>query len=150
MSRAVLTTFLALLMGSCASVGVRTEGVSGPVEWRATDLAVSLLATRNVYTFTLILKETRGVGITFTQAESRCYQPGASPSALYRSTGLWTLRSRGELRFPLSSYIYCSGGGMCRSWEVTNAPLCNIALSGLDDDGNPVQIAIELTLPANP
>ena len=69
MVRELLAGLLVLVVVGCAAY-VRTEGISGPVAWRATDLALSKRMVdgkeREVYSFTLVLKETKGTGIIFT------------------------------------------------------------------------------------
>jgi len=90
---------LIVLALGCA--GVRLEGTSGPVAWRATDLA---LAERQVgddllwvYSFVLVLKETTGTGIDFTLVRRRLYfrDPDTTGSA-GEMTGRWRLAPNGE------------------------------------------------------
>ena len=58
-----------LLLAGCTLFGVRTSGVSGPVDWRTTDFEWHPEAFgEQVYTFTLLLRETQGRDLTFTQA----------------------------------------------------------------------------------
>ena len=115
MARMFLALLLGVVIASCASVGFRTEGASGPVAWQATDLRIIQRpipgdATREKgdhYTFTLVLRETQGTTITFTHMAWAVYQPDTAPASS-ESTGQWSLRPHGELRWPFSNYMYCS------------------------------------------
>src|ERR1043166_2637748 len=61
---------------------VQTSGTAGPLQWEAVDLAsgVEIREGQEVdtYEFTLILRETRGVGLTFTNVSSTLYGGGFS------------------------------------------------------------------------
>ena len=106
-------------------------------------------ADRDIYTFALVLEEMQGVAITFTNLEYTVLQPGLNPTGIsYHSSILWKLRSRGELRQPFSFYWDC-GDRQCPPWVAT-APWYNIALTGTNAQGQPIQVAIDLKLPQNP
>ena len=147
-----------LLMLLCTGMAVTgctayLKGVSGPVAWQATDLRVlerSVAGTeRDVYAFTLVLEETQGAAITFTQLEYTVSQPGINPAGVTRNSSiLWKLRPRGEIRHPFSFYWYCADI-QCRGPGPT-APWYDLVLSGTDDRGQSVRVAIDIRLPPNP
>lgn len=151
----------ALLLGTvvvgCAALGVRTEGVSGPIAWRATDFNVGSVPgdtgiigrrDREIYAFTLVLQETQGTAITFTKvAYTIAGSVGLKPFST-EETGQWRLRPHGELRWPLSSTYGCASIDCVDPGFV--APVWHITLMGTDDRGQPVRIAIDLRLPYNP
>ena len=129
------------------------KGVSGPVAWQATDLRVlerSVAGTeRDIYAFTLVLEETQGAALTFTQLEYTVSQPGINPAGITRhSSILWKLRPRGEIRHPFSFYWYCTDF-QCQDPGPT-APWYNLVLSGTDDRGQSVRVPIDIRLPPNP
>jgi hypothetical protein len=89
------------------------KGMSGPVAWQATDLRIIERsvsgADRNIYAFALVLEETQGSAITFTNLEYTVSQPGFNPTGVsYHSSILWKLRSRGEPRQLFSFYWNCA------------------------------------------
>jgi predicted aspartyl protease len=138
-----------MMMGCTAYL----RGKNGPVAWQATDLRVIKRsisgADRDIYAFALVLEETQGVAITFTNLAYTVFQPGFNPTGIsYHSSILWKLRSRGELRQPFSFYWDC-GGPPCPPW-VTTAPWYNIVLTGSNAQGQPIQVTIALKLPQNP
>lgn len=129
------------------------QGVSGPVAWQAADLRVAARsaagAARDIYAFTLILAETQGAAITFTQLDYTVSQPDVNAAgATHSSSILWKLRPRGELRHPFSFYWYCADI-QCRDLAPT-APWYNLVLTGSDDRGQPVRVVIDIRLPSNP
>src|SRR5262245_40868854 len=141
---AVLTSMLlawstALLLSGCA---MYLRGVSGPVAWQATDLRVverSVAgAERDIYAFTLVLEETQGTALTFTQMEYTISQPGVNPAGTTRHTTiLWKLRPRGELRQPFSFYWFCDAS-QCQERRPI-APWYTIVLTGTNNHGQPVR-----------
>ena len=152
MMQGLFASLLVLVVAGCAAY-IRTEGVSGPVAWRATDLALSKRIIdgreRDVYSFALVLKETKGIGITFTRLERTYYEPTIHGTPVVQS-GRWILRPNGELRVPFSSYIYCpQWADICHKPGVT-APLWNVILTGTDDRGQPVRLVIDVALPPDP
>jgi predicted aspartyl protease len=134
-------------------LGARLNGVSGPIAWQATDLRVVERqvagANRELYAFTLVLKETQGVGVTFRHLQYTISQPGVNPAGETQQANIrWTLHPHGELRHPLSSYIYCLEV-QCQNWGPI-VPWWHIVLTGTNDRDQPVQVAIDLRLPQNP
>jgi hypothetical protein len=148
-----LVVLVLLLVTGCASLGSRTEGASGPVSWKAEDmeLAQRTVETRRYwsYSFSLVVRETRGVGITFNEIRTAIYQPGTgSGGATYR--GAWTLPANGAFRIPLSSSLGCpSGVDICLGTGVP-IPLWKITLIGTDDAGGAVREVVDLRMPPDP
>ena len=145
--------WMTVVISGCAELGARLEGVSGPIAWQATDLRVverQVTETgRELYAFTLVLKETQGRGVTFTHLEYTMTQPGVVPIGdTQRATIAWRLHPYGELRHPFSSYIYCSETP-CQNWGP-QAPWWHIVLTGTDERQQSVRVAIDLRLPQNP
>jgi hypothetical protein len=80
MTRMLLAVLLGVLIVGCASLGVHTEGTSGPIAWRVTDLRSASTGQRGTfgdttgtYALTLVLKETQGIPITFTYRKDTIY-----------------------------------------------------------------------------
>ena len=149
----VLTLLAALwLFPGCAALGPRTEGVSGPVAWQATNLARTkkLIGTveRDVYSFTLVLRETAGSDIAFTRFEYSVYQPDAGHQTR-ELNGRWRLQPHGELRWPFESFLTCPSLRGC-SGPTAPTPLWKFTLTGHDERGQKRQVAIDVTLPADP
>lgn len=152
-TRVLLVLWLAVVSGGCATLGARLDGVSGAIAWQATDLRVVERqvtgTTRELYVFTLVLKETQGLGVTFTHLAYTISQPGIdSVGETQQATIRWALHPRGELRHPLSSYIYCREVH-CQDWGPI-VPWWHIVLTGTDERDQPVRVAIDLRLPQNP
>jgi predicted aspartyl protease len=145
----VLVVLGTTMMGCTAYL----KGMSGPVAWQATDLRIIERsvsgADRDIYAFALVLEETQGSAITFTNLEYTVSQPGINPTGVsYHSSILWKLRSRGELRQPFSFYWNCDER-QCPNWVAT-APWYNIILTGTNAQGQPIRVAIDLKLPQSP
>jgi aspartyl protease family protein len=145
--------WMTVVISGCAMLGARLEGVSGPIAWQATDMRVVerqvTETNRDLYAFTLVLKETQGRGVTFTYLEYTMTQPGVVPIGdTQRATIAWRLHPYGELRHLFSSYIYCAEPP-CRNLG-SQAPWWHIVLTGTDEQRQAVQVAIDLRLPQNP
>jgi predicted aspartyl protease len=145
--------WMTAVISGCAELGARLDGVSGPMAWQATDLRVVerqvTETSRELYAFTLVLKETQGRGVTFTHLEYTMTQPGLIPIGdTQRATIAWRLHPHGELRHPFYSYIYCSETP-CQNWGP-QAPWWHIVLTGTDEQHQSVRVAIDLRLPQNP
>ena len=158
MPRPLFALLLVMVVTSCASLGMRTEGVSGPIAWRATDLKIQAVGEaagvvgrpvqQEVYSFTLILQETQGTALTFTKIEYRIDSgPGIHPFFAER-VGQWRLRPHRELRWPLSSTWSCPSTDCVRPEFF--APVWHIILTGTDNRGQEVRVVIDLKLPYNP
>lgn len=136
MRRAAL---VGILIAGCASLRPLTEGSVGPVAWRAVDLQPS----RDSYAFTLVLTETRGVGITYTEVQSYVYYPGTNHFRTVRQ-GRWRMEPRGELRMPFGGRMRCSGS----SCTTLDAPtLWAFVFVGSDDRGEGIRTQFEVRLP---
>jgi predicted aspartyl protease len=149
----LLVLWLAVVSSGCATLGARLDGVSGAIAWQATDLRVVERqvagADRQLYAFTLVLKETHGLGVTFTHLAYTISQPGINAvGETQQATILWKLYPHGELRHPLFSYFYCSEI-QCQDWGPV-APWWNIVLTGTNEQDQPVRVAIDLKLLQNP
>lgn len=116
----LLVLYMGMVVPGCTT---HRQGVSGPVAWQATDLRIvprSVAgAARDIYAFTLVLAETYGAAITFTQLDYTVSQPDIHAAGVTQSSPiLWKLRPRGELRHPFSLYWYCADL-QCRDWGPT-------------------------------
>ncbi len=155
--------FFALLWGiaitGCASLW-RTEGVHGPVAWHVTDLKVQAVGEptrfgqlsvtvkqKEVYSFTIVLRETRGIPITITKIDSTLYASGAHPWSR-EQTGRWELTSQKELRWPFS-YSYACASTVCNDPGAI-APTGHMVFTGIDNQGQPVRIVVDFRLPPDP
>ena len=151
MTRLLLLLLVGAVVSGCASLSYQTSGESGPVTWHAEDLRVVQRtvagAKRDIYTFTLALRETQGTGITFTQLDTTVHQLDIAPVSSSLA-GKWKLRPLGELRWPLSFYIYCMGFELCE--EPNLFPSYEIVLTGTDTQGQPMRVTANLRLPPNP
>lgn len=93
-----------LTLAACAALGPRTEGVAGPIRYRATDLELARRTINNrdlwFYSFSVHVTELQGRELVFNEIETTVYQPGTgSWSPVYR--GKWKLPAHGEFRIPL-------------------------------------------------
>jgi len=155
MLRMLMFLLLGMMIAGCASLGVRTEGTSGPIAWHVTDLKVESVGdrttpgdVRGTYSFTLVLKELQGIPITFTYRKDTIY---ASELTVLRSADHainLKLRPHEERRFPLTFSWGCAAADCLPPTSV--APIWTIKLTGSDAKGQAVQVVIELRLPANP
>src|SRR5713226_6358886 len=83
MRRVLILVPLGMLIAGCVPLGTRTEGTSGPIAWHVTDLKTESVGDRTspgdfrgAYSFTLVLKETQGIPITFTYRKDTIYASG--------------------------------------------------------------------------
>jgi hypothetical protein len=90
----------------------------------------------DAYDFTLVLREVRGVGITFNHVKFEVYQPGWD-TAGGEITDRLELPAHCELHLPFSSAGFTD-------------PLWTITLMGNDERGQPVQVAIDVAPPPEP
>lgn len=146
MSRALLTLILGTVLTSCASLGVRTEGTSGPIAWHVTEL--KLEDDRGAYSFTLVLKETQGIPLTFTYRKDTIHAVDITfLQSFDQALGL-RLKPHEERRLPLSVSWGCLAGNCFKPRNVS--PRWTINLTGIDDQGNPIKAIINIALPPNP
>ena len=118
---------------------VQTAGTAGPLQWEAVDLASGREMREgkevDTYEFTLVLRETRGIGLNFTNVSSSIY--GGGWGGFGRHAKNLPLSPYCELRLPLSATGFKS-------------PLWFVTLSGKDEGGKAVTITITVALPPNP
>src|SRR4051794_14527127 len=80
-SRIIALVAALLTAGACAKpLYVQTAGTAGPLAWEAIDLEPGRRTVDgkevDAYDFTLVLRETRGVGLLFTDVWSTLYGGG--------------------------------------------------------------------------
>jgi len=149
MSRALLTLICGAVLTGCtalASLGVRTEGTSGPIAWHVTDL--KLEEARGTYSFTLVLQETQGNPLTFTYRKDTRYAVNVTVLQSVDQAIRLRLRPHEERRLPLTFSWRCPAGNCLETRGI--APMWTIELTGMDDKGNPVKARIDIKLPPNP
>lgn len=146
----VVAVVLVALSG-CATLGPRTSGVDGPIEWRAVDLKLDRKDQSSpwVYSFTLEVRDTQGRRVTFTEMTRQLYQPGTvAASGTYR--GSWTIPAGDVLRISPWSSLRCGPGEATCSGTLVPTPLWKITLTGTDAASREVRAIIDLRLPADP
>ena len=138
-----------ILLSGCASLAVHTEGVSEPLAWRVTDLA---LVTRQIdgraidgRAFTLVIKNVGTRMLTLRKMDETKYQPGTNPSSASYS-GLWVLRPGAEWRIPRFYSLVCNSPRGCADSTFAQ-PMFRIDIEGVDERNNPVQVRLDITLP---
>ena len=118
---------------------VQTFGKAGPLQWQAIDLEPGRRTVEgkevDVYDFTLVLRETRGIGLTFTNISSTIY--GGGWVGWGRNSRQLNLPAYCELRLPFSVTGFKS-------------PLWVVTLAGKDEHGQPLRIVITVALPPDP
>lgn len=142
-----------LSLGGCAALGTCVQGRSELVAWEATDLTLERRAvgTRSqwYYSFELVVREVRGIGITFTEIETAIYQPGTG-SGSSRYKGSWRLGPEDQFRIPLVSSLACHPSFDACGGSTVPTPLWRVRMSGTDDRNRSASVVIDLTLPADP
>jgi len=135
--------------GGCAGF-VKTEGTSGPIAWRVTDLGT---VTRSIaaqpvetYDFTLVVKNVSDRTIVFTRMDRMVYHPGGGDPGRRAVDGRWELRPGSERRFPLYTYTVCRDARGCDDRGGAQ-PLWRIVFVGTDDQARPVESRFEIVLP---
>jgi len=140
-SRLAFATAATLMITGCGAgpLYVQTAGTVGPLQWKAIDLRSGREVREgkevDTYDFTLILRETGGVGLIFTSVSSSVL--GGGWSGFGRHSDNLQLPAYCELRMPLSATGFKS-------------PLWFVYLSGKDEHGKAVTITITVALPPNP
>ena len=138
-----------LLLAGCSSLGVRTEGTSGPIAWHVQDIAVVTRENQGRpytgQTFTVVLKNVSDRTITFRKYDETRYAPGINP--LMRGyTGAWTLGPGQEWKIDRFNTVTCNYGGGCVGGGSSQM-LGRFVFTGEDDQGRPVEVTLDLTLP---
>ena len=151
---ALLAVCLSVMITGCAALSPRPRLASGhpSVAWQATDFRVVARtvdgAERELYTFTLVLDETQGSAVTFTQLDYTIYHPGINLiPASERTVIVWKLRPHSELRQLFYSSPYCSAARCATRGRLT--PWWHILLTGTNDQGQPVHMGIALAWPSH-
>lgn len=139
-----------LLFGAmgCA-LPVRTQGIAGPVAWSTAALDLDTGSGRardpDRFSFTLALRETQGLALTFTTITWEVWQKGVQLSGPQTRTGSWSLPPHGTLLQPFVYRImcptsdYCPDVGPTTQWEVT--------FEGHDAQGQAVHLTVQAELP---
>lgn len=150
---ALVAVCLSSMIMGCAALSSRPHLASGhpSVTWQATDFRVIARTVegveRDLYTFTLVLDETQGNVITFTQLDHTIYHPGIDlVPASEHTTIAWKLRPHSEVRQLFYSSPHCAEARCTMRGHFT--PWWHIVLTGSDDHGQPVRVAINLTWPS--
>ena len=151
MWRALVLVVLAL--PACATLGPVTEGSAPGLAWYAADLELGRSTTDPraywQYTFSLVVKETRGTALTFNEIKTTVYQPGTTPwSPLYR--GAWELPANGQFRIPLRSGLACPHTVPSCQGPNVPIPLWQIVMTGRSAAGEPVRYVLDVRLPPDP
>jgi hypothetical protein len=138
-----------LCVAGCAGL-VKTEGTSGPLAWRATELETVTRSIRGqpveTYEFTLIVRNVSDRTLVFTKIDRTVYQSGGGQPGHGRTEGRWELRPGVERRFPFYSYTYCGEAQGCLDRGGAQ-PLWRMTFSGVDDQQRPVESRFEIMLP---
>ncbi|MGE3541403.1 MAG: aspartyl protease family protein [Candidatus Tectimicrobiota bacterium] len=137
-----------LCLSGCAGRQLERAGVSGPVSWQVTDFRLverDIQGTaRDLYAFTLVLEETQGLDLTFTQVVSVLSHPHI-PTVPQQTPVHWKLRPRGTFRqaffFPWCTTAACKQSAAVVPWSY------DVALLGTDERQRPVRVVIRTTLP---
>ena len=134
----------------CASVPVSRSDIAGPVAWRATAFQRVPIAVHDRpgerYTFTLLLREQTGTGITFTRVTQTVSAAFVQPMTTTQD-GQWRLPPQGELRLPFRLVWSCPALSEACS-TAAGRPHWDILLVGSTDHGEPIQLALEIDAPA--
>jgi len=148
----VLFTDLAavlLLIGGCAGLGVRTEGTSGLLAWRVTDLRVetreSQGKTLDGRAFTVVITNISDRTLTLTKMDETRSQPGTGTSfATYPIR--WELAPGAERKIPRFSTLVCRSPAGCTDSGGAQ-PMFQIDFEGVDDQKRPIAARLDITLP---
>lgn len=148
-----LSGIVVLALSACSTLGPLTEGSAPGLAWYAADveLARKTAETRSwwQYSFSLVVKETRGTALTFNEIKTAVYQPNVNSwSPLYR--GVWELPANDTFRIPLTVSLSCPHVvPNCQGPNVP-IPLWQITMTGRSATGEPVRFVIDLRMPADP
>src|SRR6185503_11067759 len=141
---------LAMVLSGCASLGPKTEGVSGPIAWRVADLRVE---TREINgqsfdgrAFTLVLQNLGPQTITVTTMHEYRFQHRTNGRAS-TSTGRWVLKPGEDWTSPKFYYTVCNFQSGCTDGPASQ-PMFRIRLTGVNEDDRPVKETIHIVLPA--
>ena len=140
---------LVVSLTGCAGIA-RTEGASGPLAWRVTDMGS---VTRNIggqavetYDFTLVIKNISDRTLAFTRIERTVYEAGGGQPGRSAQEGRWELRPGVERRFPMYSFMKCTDSFGCLDRGGAQ-PMWRLVFLGADDQQRPVESRFEIILP---
>jgi hypothetical protein len=136
---AALSLALIVVAGCARPLYVQTAGTVGPLRWEAVDLEPGRRTVDgkevDVYDFTLVVHETRGVRMTFTNVWSTVYGGGWMGGGQHSEK--LEVPPFCELHLPFSSNGF-------------KAPLWYVTLRGNDEEDRPVELKIPVALPPLP
>ena len=146
----VLTLVAVVLVATgCATLGVRTEGTSGPIAWHVENIAVVTRDQRgrpvDGQAFTVVLRNVSDHTLTFTQMDEVRSRPQTQPVHL-RSADRWEMKPGGERRIERFTSLVCNDPSGCSSASATQS-LMRFVLTGRDSLERPVEVRIDITLP---
>jgi hypothetical protein len=134
----------------CAIAPVSRTDVTESVTWRMTAFQRVPTTVHNhpgeQYTFTLLLHEQMGVGITFTRVTQTVSTIHVQPRTITQD-GQWRLPPKGQLLLPFRLVWSCPAMPEACS-AVAGPPHWHIVLTGTDDRGAPVHLGLEVDAPA--
>lgn len=147
MTSLLISLSIGLLLAGCAAMGIQIEGQTQTLRWRTTDFRnyIITLEEREIYAYTLVLQETRGTSITFTELQGEFRNNPISRLFTMAEVGNWKLPANGERRIRLYTYRYCHVVN-CKDWGDL-APIWQLVLIGTDEQGQAVREVIHMRLP---
>jgi hypothetical protein len=147
--RCSMLGLLVIAMG-CASAPVPRGDTVGSVAWRATAFQRVPMTVHDRpgerYTFTLLLREQAGTGITFTRVTQTVSAAAVRPMTVTQE-GQWRLPPQGELQLPFRLVWSCPALSEACS-TAAGPPHWHILLAGTTDRGEPMQLSLEIDAPA--
>jgi hypothetical protein len=134
----------------CAVAPIPRGDIAGSVAWRTMAFQREPTAAHDRfgerYTFTLLLREQAGTGITFTRVTQTISAAYVQPVTVTQD-GQWRLPPKGELPLPFRLVWSCPAlSDACST--AAGPPHWHILLVGTTDHGHPVQLALEVDAPA--
>jgi hypothetical protein len=135
----------------CASAPVSRSDIAGSVSWRVMAFQRVPTSVHNRpgerYTFTLLLREQAGTGMTFTHVTQTVSAAQVEPMTVTQD-GRWRLPPKGELQLPFRLVWSCPAlSEACAT--AAGPPHWHILLTGTTDHGSPVQLALEVDAPTD-
>ncbi len=137
-------------VASVFSVPGQQQGSAGPISWWAGDMHVvtqeNAYGAFDTYFFTLVLKDTQGVPVTFTRMEWNVTDQDIILSGPSAQTGSWPIAAHGERRFTWPYSTVCPMLYTCAPTEVAE-PRWTFRFTGATAQGERVDVPIAVTLP---
>jgi hypothetical protein len=147
--RCSMLGLLVIAMG-CAGAPVSRGDIVGSIAWRATAFQRVPMTVHDRpgerYTFTLLLREQAGTGITFTRVTQTVSAAVVRPMTVTQE-GQWRLPPQGELQLPFRLVWSCPALSEACS-TAAGPPHWHILLVGTTDHGEPMQLSLEIDAPA--